>query len=929
MIERLPDNDRTDIDDSSSIGHLSTRDPYWDSVEDLFHRTIAMPPAERSSFLADASAADVQIRRCVDRLVNHHPCDGGFMDPPDGLLAGGNGDGPLPSGGRIGSFTLVRVIGSGGNGTVYEAVQDHPQRSVALKVLRVGSTSPRAIKRFEFELQALARLRHPAIAKVYQAGTHRDGAAGVPYFAMEHVPDARNLIRYADGQMLDVRDRLKLFVEICDAVHHGHQRGIIHRDLKPGNILVDASGQPKVIDFGIARAIDSDAAAGTVHTDVGQLMGTLPYMSPEQCTADPDELDIRSDIYTLGVVLYELLSGRLPYDVRHKPIPESVRIIQNDPPARLSIQRADLEGDIETITIKALQKDRDRRYSSAADLAADIRRFLNNQPIEARPPSWPYQLRLFARRNRPLVFAGSAVLVMLITSVILITNYAFQATYAARGEAAQRGKAERIAAFLQDTLVAVNPRRAGGDASVLKMLEDAVRRVETELHDQPEIEAGVRFAIGKTYASLWRWNDAQPHLWIALELNRRVHGLEHPDVARCLSALTEVLTYAHSCTGLDIADQSLRLHRKLYGDADPRVTDCIRDLGNAYLGCSVPPLPVADAERLFQEASERYDRQGAGSALGRARCRHFVAALREYEKRYDEADAIFKEVLPAYRSALGEDHPYVAECLDNYARVLHTMGRYTESELMLADAMRMTGELVGGGWTPFSYMRRMAILQHANRDYATAEESYVRSVVLYCRAITATMPGAGEDFESFANLFAAPGPAEQLRPHYSQVFRALRRKFVELGNSPETASYMTNVAELLLDAGAPEIAEPMLRDAMTIVSDAVRRTVIQRDHWLRADLRSAIGECMVRRGMPERGERFLIEGMNGVELGLGKNHWRSRVARERVVQLYESWGKPDQAQAYRVGQGTDLVNVPPTEPDSMLETYRPQIVIAE
>lgn len=928
MIDRFADNDRSDVNGVSPVEPGRLDETYWDAVERLFHRAAAMPPSERALFLADAGSGDPRVRRCVGRLVTHSLGDERFLDPPDGLLSG-ESDGSLPYGGRIGSFTLVRVIGSGGNGTVYEAIQDHPRRTVALKVLRVGCTSARAIRRFEFELQALARLRHPAIAKVHQAGTHRDGAIGVPYFAMEHIPDARSLIRHADEAALSVCERLKLYVEICDAVHHGHQRGIIHRDLKPGNILVDATGQPKVIDFGIARATDADPGAGTVQTDVGQLMGTLPYMSPEQCTADPDELDIRSDVYTLGVVLYELLTGALPYDVRHKPIPETVRMIQHEAPARLSTRRADLEGDLETITFKALEKDRDRRYSSAADLAADLRRYLTHQPIEARPPSWRYQLRLFTRRNRPLVFAGGATLVVLIASVVLITFYAFQATYAARGEATQRGKAERIASFLQDTLVSVNPRRAGGDASVLKMLEDAVRRVETELHDQPEIEAGVRFAIGRTYGSLWRWNDAQPHLCIALELNRRVHGLDHPDVARCLAALTEVLTYSRSVAGLEIADQSLRLHRRLYGDSDSRVTDCIRDLGNAHLGCSPPPLPLAKAESLFQEALVRYDRQGPESAMGRARCRHFVAAVREHEKRYDEAEAIFKEVLPVYRSALGEEHPYVAECLDDYARILHAVGRYSESEQILADAMRMTGELVGGGWTPFSYMRRMAILQHANRDVATAEYSFVQSMVMYCRAITATMPGGGEDFEVFANLFAAPGAPDRLRPHYGQVFRAVRRRFVEMGNSPETASYMTNIGELLLDAGAGDVAEPLLRDAMMIVSDAVRRSVLERNHWLRADLRNAIGACMVRRGLHDRAERFMIEGMNGMELALGKNHWRSRAARDRVVHLYESWGRPDQAQAYRAGQGTELFNVPPTEPDSMLESYRPQIFIAE
>ncbi|MHC4695580.1 MAG: serine/threonine protein kinase, partial [Planctomycetota bacterium] len=216
---------------------------------------------------------------------------------------------------RIGQFHIKNVIASGGMGKVYEAIQEHPRRTVAVKVMKQGIASRSALRRFEFESQLLARLRHPGIAQVFEAGTHDDGTGAVPYFAMEYIPNARSITAFAKDKKLGTRDRLRLFARVCDAVHHGHQKGIIHRDLKPGNILVDSNGDPKIIDFGVARGTDSDMAVTTLQTDVGQLIGTLQYMSPEQCAADPHDIDTRSDVYALGVVLYELLCDRVPYTV--------------------------------------------------------------------------------------------------------------------------------------------------------------------------------------------------------------------------------------------------------------------------------------------------------------------------------------------------------------------------------------------------------------------------------------------------------------------------------------------------------------------------------------------------------------------------------------------------------------------------------------
>ena len=320
---------------------------------------------------------------------------------------------------KIGSCTIKSILGSGGMGTVYEAVQENPRRRVALKMIKSGITSRSAIRRFEFESQTLARLKHSGVAQIYEAGTHDDGSGGLPYFIMEYIPNAKTLTEYVDDNKLDTNGKLKLFIDICNAVQHGHLKGIVHRDLKPGNILVDTNGQPKVIDFGVARSTDSDMSVTTLQTDIGQIIGTFQYMSPEQCAADPSDIDVRSDVYALGVILYELLTGNLPYDLHQKAIHEAIRIVREVEPIKLSTINRKLRGDLETISLKALEKNRVKRYQSAKDIEEDIKRYINDEPISARPPSLPDYLFRFVRKNTiaaSLIFALLTVVVAVATA---------------------------------------------------------------------------------------------------------------------------------------------------------------------------------------------------------------------------------------------------------------------------------------------------------------------------------------------------------------------------------------------------------------------------------------------------------------------------------------------------------------------------------
>jgi non-specific serine/threonine protein kinase/serine/threonine-protein kinase len=322
----------------------------------------------------------------------------------------------------IGRYQIIGLIGEGGMGLVYEAEQEHPRRTVALKIIRPGMASPELLRRFELESQALGRLQHPGIAQIYEAGTADTGFGPQPYFAMEFI-DGTNVKAYAEQQGLTTRQRLKMVSRIAEAVHHAHQRGLIHRDLKPANILVDRSGQPKILDFGVARATDSDAQGTNHRTDMGQLIGTLAYMSPEQVVADPLGLDIRSDVYALGVILYELLAGKLPYPVS-KNFHETVQTIREEDPLRLSQVSRSYRGDIETIVAKALEKDKTRRYGTAAELAADIARYLKDEPIVARRPNIGYQVQKFARRHKAFVTGVAAVFIVLLGGIVVSARQA-------------------------------------------------------------------------------------------------------------------------------------------------------------------------------------------------------------------------------------------------------------------------------------------------------------------------------------------------------------------------------------------------------------------------------------------------------------------------------------------------------------------------
>src|SRR5262245_40263408 len=415
-------------------------DGWRERVWSVFDRAAELPPGERAGFLDRDCAGDAGLRAEVESLLaldlaTLGPAPAGdFLKSP--LVRGprepgiASAPGPLlPP--RVGRYRVLGLLGEGGMGAVYEAEQDRPRRPVAVKVVRPGLASPALIGRFAHEAQILARLHHPGIAQVYEAGLDENGQ---PFFAMEFIR-GQHLDEYTNRQGLDLAARAGLVARVADAVQHAHDRGVIHRDLKPANILVDEAGQPKVLDFGVARVIDADLLTAAGLTRTGQLLGTPNYMSPEQVTGDPAAIDRRADVYALGVILFELAAHRLPYRLEDRPLAEAARLILEQDPPRLGSLDPGLRGDLETIVARALEKDPARRYASAADLAADLRRWLAHEPILARPPSAVYPLRKFARRHTGLGGGVAATVVPLVLGLVGTILFAV-------GEARQRRLAE-------------------------------------------------------------------------------------------------------------------------------------------------------------------------------------------------------------------------------------------------------------------------------------------------------------------------------------------------------------------------------------------------------------------------------------------------------------------------------------------------------
>ena len=705
----------------------------------IFSEAIHLPAGRRAAYLARACGGDVVLRQQVEALLLTHESVGDFLEESPQKTAGELR--PATSGGEkvgdcIGRYKLLQQIGEGGWGVVYLAEQKEPvHRRVALKIIKPGMDTKNVIARFEAERQALALMDHPNIAQVYDAGATQSGR---PYFVMQLVRGVK-ITEYCDQHSLSTNERLKLFVQVCHAIHHAHQKGIIHRDIKPSNILVTATLQgeamPVVIDFGIAKATTSQQLTDkTLFTAFDMLIGTPAYMSPEQAALTSVDVDTRTDIYSLGVLLYELLTSSTPFDASallKTGLDEIRRVIREQEPVRPSTRLSKLTapdlttiaqcrnseppsliravcGDLDWIAMKALEKDRTRRYETAYGMALDVQRYLCNEPISARPPSTLYKLQKTVLRNK-LLFMGLGFIALFLVLGLIIVSTSLAKERQARREAdaalkqAEADKAEALTAavkseqvtkFLENMLQSVGPSVARGqDTKMLRgILDRTAESVGRELTNQPAVETELVSLIGHVYFQLGDYDQAEKMHQSALAINRRLFGPNSPEVAASLNDLGLAFFRAGNLTEAAAAHlEALHIRQDLFGSKNADVAASLNDLASVYRH----QKKLGEAETLTREALAIRETQFGAESLEVADTLHNLSVVLGDEDKKDEAEATARKMLAMRRKLLGPEDLQVASALADVAWAVNASGKLDEAISLEKDALAMQRRLLG------------------------------------------------------------------------------------------------------------------------------------------------------------------------------------------------------------------------------------------
>jgi serine/threonine protein kinase len=883
----------------------------------IFEHVIGLDASERAAYLTQACGSNHALRVEVEALLRAHEAAAKFLASPtagdsmptaassvlDAATIDSLGASPtavsMPRevpGTRIGPYKLLQLIGEGGFGSVFMAEQERPvQRRVALKIIKLGMDTRQVVARFEQERQALAMMDHPNIAKVLDAGATE---LGRPFFVMELVK-GEPIAEYADKQNMSIDERLALFAQVCNAVQHAHTKGIIHRDLKSSNVLVSTQdGKPhaKVIDFGIAKATASKLTEKTLFTEHRQLIGTPEYMSPEQAEGSLD-IDTRTDVYSLGVLLYELLTGTTPFtgkELRSAAYGEIQRIIREvEPPkpsTRLSANTDTLasvaakrhtepkrlgtlvRGELDWIVMKALEKDRQRRYETANGLAMDIRRYLSGEAVNAAPPSTAYRFKKFVKRNRVMVTAGSAVAAALLIGLVAFAwqfkvasdqrDLAVQAekaeaeqrklAEAARAEAvvqqteAQKQEAEArkqeaeakkqaaiasaVVKFQSDMLAAVDPANLPKDpvtgeplkdaVTVVQALEAALKAIEEgSLKDSPLVEAGVRTTIGDTFVALGRYEDALPVLRRALEIRKANYPEGSLEIAQSMDRLADPLSLL---SDLKEAEQLLRealaMRRRALPASDPTVGTAMNNLAQIlHLQGNYD-----EAESLLREAVQL--EAPIADNPGLARTYDNLAKTLTKLNKLDEAEAFMRKALQTRLAAFPAGHPEIALGQNNLATMLMSARKFGEAEQLYKESLATSRATLPAQHPDIaSTLSSLGNALRSQGKLAEAERVYRESLAMR-RAI---LPRGHESIASSLNglgfLLKEMNKLDEAEPLYREAL-AIRRESLTAGH-PSIALSLNNLAMLLKDQGKFDEAESMHRESL-----AIRRAALPAGH---------------------------------------------------------------------------------------------------
>jgi eukaryotic-like serine/threonine-protein kinase len=781
----------------------------------------------------------------------------------------------------IGSYRIIRQIGAGGMGVIYEAEQQQPKRLVALKVIQgTRLLDEQTIKLFEREAQALARLKHPGIAAIYESGRTPQGQH---FFAMELVRGETleaYLERSAESPIMTpalLRERLAIFHKIAEAITYAHQRGVIHRDLKPSNIIIqrefdfgdsDAERVPgiKILDFGLARITESDmAVATTFGTEIGKIQGTLPYMSPEQIRGNPDEIDVRSDVYSLGIILYEMIAGRRPYDVHQMMLHEAARVICEvlpDPLAKSWSGTKRLDRDIETIVGKALEKDAPRRYQSVAALGEDISRFLTGQPILARPPNAVYQLRKMAARHK-LGFAFTALV------FVLIASFSIGISIQARRIARERDRANReagranmeaaaavqVSDFLTDLFRVSDPSEARGRAiTAREVLDKGAARIKMGLTNDPVLQARLLYTMGYVYRNLGELDQAEQLLEQSVSIRQNVLGQDALDTLRAMSRLGDLYDLAGKT---DIAEKMLTAvlekERRILGEDHQNTLKTLANLANIYdsRGRYEKSFP------MMQDVLERR-RKTLGSDNLDTLSSEYNLAIAYYRKQdFPTAERLLQEVSSSVARSAGSDHPYALLAKNLLAEVYLNLNRLDDSRRIRQEVYETSVRVLGPDHMD-TLGTKLGLANTARRQkrFAEAETLFRDTLEAQIRILGPDHADCMATRVSLATMLSDAARFDEAERLWHDTLTRMERT---LGKEhPDTAHCLLGLAIIEMHRGHRDAVLRLLRDAVRVNPEQVSRT-------------AANPAFMLLKGNPEFDKLMARAGRNEETLSRSRN----------------------------------------------------------